>query len=181
MPRAEPEAEDRNDITDCRVRADTTSGHGCVLRPRRGKGADTMECRDIGRRVRALRKKAGLTLRELAEEIDLSQGQLSRLENGLQSPRSVILLRLADALGVRPVEFFIEDAGHRAEIPPQVSPRLADVLRQPDFVRLAEMLAKAYRELPERFDAVATVAETILGEARRRNRRPAETVAASEL
>ena len=139
-----------------------------------------MECRDIGRRVRALRKKAGLTLRELAEEIDLSQGQLSRLENGLQSPRSVILLRLADALGVRPVEFFIEDAGHRAEIPPQVSPRLADVLRQPDFVRLAEMLAKAYCESPEQFRAIANVAETVVAATRGRDEEPAEDVATSE-
>ena len=136
-----------------------------------------MECRDIGRRVRALRKKAGLTLRELAEEIDLSQGQLSRLENGLQSPRSVILLRLADALGVRPVEFFIEDAGHRAEIPPQVSPRLADVLRQPDFVRLAEMLAKTYCESPEQFRAIANVAETVVAATRGRDEEPVEAEA----
>jgi transcriptional regulator with XRE-family HTH domain len=133
-----------------------------------------MECRDIGRRVRALRKKAGLTLRELAEEIDLSQGQLSRLENGLQGPRSVILLRLADALGVRPVEFFIEDAGHRAEIPPQVSPRLAGTLKERDFVDLAESLAKAYRELPEHFRAVTMVVETILAMVRAQDERPGD-------
>ena len=118
-----------------------------------------MECRDIGRRVRALRKKAGLTLRELAEEIDLSQGQLSRLENGQQSFKSATLLQLAEVLGVRPIEFFIEERAQRAEVPALLSPRLAHALKQPGFVKLAEMLAGAYDELPDQFSAIANVAD----------------------
>ena len=72
-----------------------------------------MEHKAVGRRARALRKKAGLTLVELAGKAGISQGQLSRLENGQQSFRSAILLRLADGMGVRPVEFFIASSSSR--------------------------------------------------------------------
>jgi transcriptional regulator with XRE-family HTH domain len=124
--------------------------------------------KDVGRRVRALREQAGLTLLEVADKIGLSQGQMSRLENGHQAFRSAILLQLAEVLGVRPIEFFVEDASHRAKIPGHVSQRLANALREPDFVKLAGTLAEAYRELPEQFHAINTVAQAVVGATRDR-------------
>ena len=139
-----------------------------------------MECRDIGRRVRALRKKAGLTMMEVAGKVGRSQGQISRLENGQQSFKSATLLQLAEVLGVRPIEFFIEERAQRAEVPALLSPRLAHALKQPGFVKLAEMLAGAYDELPDQFSAIANVAETVLAATGGREEEPVEAEAEPE-
>jgi len=63
----------------------------------------------IGQRIRALRAQRGVTLEQLASEVRLTKGQLSRIENGLVSSPVSTLTRIAAALGVGPGAFFQSD------------------------------------------------------------------------
>ena len=58
----------------------------------------------IGRNVQNLRKEAGFTMVDFAKKMKVSQAQISRLENGRQGFRSIVLFRLADVLKVSVVE-----------------------------------------------------------------------------
>ncbi|QWF71610.1 ImmA/IrrE family metallo-endopeptidase [Methylomonas paludis] len=60
----------------------------------------------IGERLQRARKAAGLGLRALAEQSDLSHTTISKFENELQTPSSGQLLKLAKILGVRTEYFF---------------------------------------------------------------------------
>ena len=64
--------------------------------------------RQLGARVRSIRKTRGYTTTTLAQALGISQAQVSRLENGVQGLRSAVLLRLAKVLKVSPVVFFID-------------------------------------------------------------------------
>jgi transcriptional regulator with XRE-family HTH domain len=54
----------------------------------------------IGREVRAVRKKLGLTVADLASATNISLGMLSKIENGNTSPSLTTLQSLSRALGV---------------------------------------------------------------------------------
>jgi transcriptional regulator with XRE-family HTH domain len=60
------------------------------------------ESAKLGKRIRELRLKAGLTLTELAKATGISIGTLSQLERGLVSPTVRTLFTVGDALGVAP-------------------------------------------------------------------------------
>lgn len=64
----------------------------------------------IGQRIRALRSMRDVTLEQLASEVRLTKGQLSRIENGLVSSPVSTLTRIAAALGVEPGVFFQSDS-----------------------------------------------------------------------
>ncbi len=55
---------------------------------------------ELGRRIRAARNAAALTLSDLAGRADLSEGFLSRLERGQASASIANMIRIADALGL---------------------------------------------------------------------------------
>src|SRR5260221_14718509 len=59
-----------------------------------------------GRQVRELRRKLGITVVELAKIADLSQGMLSKIENGAISPSLGTLKALSHALNVPVPAFF---------------------------------------------------------------------------
>ncbi|PVX67539.1 helix-turn-helix domain-containing protein [Rhodococcus globerulus] len=56
----------------------------------------------VGKTIRALRDKAGLSMRELALETGVSQPFLSQVERGVSAPSMSTVYRLAAALGVVP-------------------------------------------------------------------------------
>jgi transcriptional regulator with XRE-family HTH domain len=58
----------------------------------------------LGRAVRELRSERKLTQEELAHRISLTVGQLSKIERGLVSPRWATVTRIAEGLGLKPVE-----------------------------------------------------------------------------
>ncbi|WP_342358674.1 cupin domain-containing protein [Terrarubrum flagellatum] len=60
------------------------------------------ETRKLGRRIRELRSKAGLTLTDLSKATGVSIGTLSQLERGLVSPTVRTVYTVANALGVMP-------------------------------------------------------------------------------
>lgn len=59
----------------------------------------------IGERLRIARLAEKLSMRALADEVDISAMAISKYERDLMAPSSGVLLQLADALGVR-VEYF---------------------------------------------------------------------------
>lgn len=63
----------------------------------------------IGKKIKNLRNRNGLTLQELADRTELTKGFLSQLERGQVSPSVVTLLDLIECLGVAPAEFFAEE------------------------------------------------------------------------
>lgn len=60
----------------------------------------------IGARIRQLRAGRTVTLDQLAAEVGVTKGQLSRIENGKVSVPVSTLTRIAAALGVSPGAFF---------------------------------------------------------------------------
>ncbi|MEK4027131.1 MULTISPECIES: XRE family transcriptional regulator [Bacillaceae] len=64
---------------------------------------------EIGKKIKNLRLKKGLTQEELGERTDLSKGYISQLERDLSSPSIETLFHLLEVLGCSPKDFFDED------------------------------------------------------------------------
>ena len=60
----------------------------------------------IGQKIRALRAERNVTLNQLASEVKLTKGQVSKIENGKVSSPVSTLTRIAVALAVEPGYFF---------------------------------------------------------------------------
>jgi transcriptional regulator with XRE-family HTH domain len=60
----------------------------------------------LGPQIRALRRRSGLTLAQLAERTDLSIGHLSQVERGLSTPTIKQLQAISRAMGVNIGSFF---------------------------------------------------------------------------
>src|SRR3954447_1330124 len=82
------------------------TSRGTHTRPRdlSGKHEDGME--DLGRRLKEVRVRAGLTLRELARQADVSPSLISQIENGKSRPSVSTLYTLARLLNVPVNELF---------------------------------------------------------------------------
>ena len=64
---------------------------------------------DIGKRIKTLRTRNGLTLEELASRSELSKGFISQLENNVTSPSISTLEDITEVLGVSLEDFFKEE------------------------------------------------------------------------
>ncbi len=64
---------------------------------------------NIGRKVQQFRKKSGLSLRELAAQVELSPSMLSQIENDAVNPSINTLKNIAQALHVPLFLFFKDD------------------------------------------------------------------------
>lgn len=65
---------------------------------------------DFGNRLKAIREERGMTLEELAQQLQTTKQVLSRYENGQRVPKVSAAARIAKALGV-PLARLIPDAG----------------------------------------------------------------------
>jgi transcriptional regulator with XRE-family HTH domain len=65
--------------------------------------------KDIGRRIKDLRQRNGLTQQELADRAELTKGFISQLERGLGSPSVETLMHMIEILGSNPADFFKDD------------------------------------------------------------------------
>lgn len=63
----------------------------------------------IGKMIRELRKDRSLTLQDLADLVGMSASYISLVENDKASPSIASLKRIAQALGVRTVDFFADE------------------------------------------------------------------------
>ena len=78
-----------------------------------------MDEQSIGQNIRCLREAKRLTLTHVAEAAELAKSTLSKIENGQISSPISTLMRIADAIGVRLADFFVEPS----EQPPYVLTR----------------------------------------------------------
>lgn len=63
----------------------------------------------IGKKIKTLRLKKGLTQEELGERTDLSKGYISQLERDLSSPSIETFFNILEVLGCTPKQFFDEE------------------------------------------------------------------------
>lgn len=63
---------------------------------------------DLGKKIKALRAKAGLSIKELAEKASVSTGLISQIENDKVVPSVTALYKVAKALNVS-VGYFFDD------------------------------------------------------------------------
>lgn len=87
----------------------------------------------IGSRIKAERKRAGITQAELAKKLGLATGTIQQYELGKRQPNGKMLQRIAGAINCSTANFFPECT------------HLADFVRQAEKA-LAES-AEAYQEL----------------------------------
>ncbi len=64
---------------------------------------------NLGDKVRSLRKKLGMTQKELAEQVGLTPSFISQLEKNLISPSLDSLLRLSEKLDTQPIYFLTDE------------------------------------------------------------------------
>lgn len=60
----------------------------------------------IGRRIALLRAKQGMSQEDLAGAAEVNRGYISRIENGHVAFSIPVLLKIAEALSVKPSSFF---------------------------------------------------------------------------
>ncbi len=81
---------------------------------------------DIGNKIRRIRKKKGLTLKDLSKLSDYSINYLSQVERGLSSPTIETLMKVTSALGLDLIDFFAENN-------PEESPKVIRLLERKTF------------------------------------------------
>ena len=140
-----------------------------------------MNRKTIGRKVRELRVKMGLTIVALGRKVGLSAAQISRLETGCQGFRDATLRKFAKILRVPLVYFYVESedvsTGKVAEelesygLAP--SRRLRKDLANPVFLKFAEEAAKFFSENKKSLTKMREALSGIeRGQRRRRPGRP---------
>lgn len=68
-----------------------------------------MTSRDIGFRMMKVREGRDFSMISLSRRVGISQGQISRLENGKQGFRSSTLLKIAEMLTIPPFFLFMTE------------------------------------------------------------------------
>ena len=77
----------------------------------RDEGANTPDASsDLGPRLRAIRLRQGVGLRQLARRLDLSPSSISQIETGKMRPSVRTLYALASEFGVTVDEVLFDDA-----------------------------------------------------------------------
>ena len=128
-----------------------------------------MDSRAIGLKMCQLRERQGLTMAQLAKMISITQAQISRLENGRQGFRSKTLIKIAKALGVKPIYFFLDDApvaagggkGAAAGGVP-IDSKLALALRDGAFRGFMDRMAEVYHTNPRAFSDFCQALEGLI-------------------
>jgi transcriptional regulator with XRE-family HTH domain len=105
----------------------------------------------FGERLRKLRKTKGLTLRALAEAVDVDFSYLSKIENGKAGylPGADLIRALAETLGTDPLELLqLAD-----KVPPEVETIAADATARRFLQRASEIAS------PDDWDALLGLLE----------------------
>jgi transcriptional regulator with XRE-family HTH domain len=89
----------------------------------------------FGKKVRQLRQRASIGLRELAALVQKSPGYLSDIENGkVRPPSEDVIVRIAEALGQDPRDLLLV----AKRVGQDVSSYMAEQPRAFDFLRMAK-------------------------------------------
>lgn len=121
-----------------------------------------------GRRLKAERKRAGLTQAELASKSGCEVNTISRIELGHFRPRHELRSRLAKALELDELALESDDgasepAGHLSQALSTDEKMLLDVWRQLDVIQKVEVMKTASAFLSSK--AIGNIADELLGQA----------------
>ena len=101
----------------------------------------------LGKLIRKLRKKKGLSLRKLAEKVDISYVNIAHVENGNVSTSDKVLKQLAKALDYD-VDMLLAKADSVNEDIKKIIKKLPTAV--PDFLRTAKNLTEdEWKDLTE--------------------------------
>ena len=97
-----------------------------------------MSLKTLGKMIRKLRKEKGLSLRKLAEVVDVSYVNISHIENGRFKTSKKVLKQIAEALDYDRDELFA--------LADTIDEEVEDIIRKipkiiPDFLRTAKNLS----------------------------------------
>lgn len=84
---------------------------------------------DVGQLIAAARRRRGLSQREVAEALGVTQAWISRVERGQQKAWIGQVLRLAGFLNVRLTGSIVDTSSTSTEAEKQVYPDLDDLLK----------------------------------------------------
>jgi len=73
---------------------------------KRGAYGEILSSEEIGRNLKQLRERAGISQEKLAEHVGISKGQIQKYEYGRDKMNTDKLQRVADALSASVQEFF---------------------------------------------------------------------------
>jgi transcriptional regulator with XRE-family HTH domain len=112
----------------------------------------------VGAGIRAWRKKAGLTMNQLAELADIDGGFLATIETGKKAPSVVTLAKLAKALGIRAGALFDAVPQEAAPLDAQLERQLKSLAHGRSAAEKSDLLA-IFKQLhdPERVKALRKV------------------------
>lgn len=86
--------------------------------------------KEIAITLRKFRKKNRMTLKQLAEKAGCTDAYLSQLERGHANPSIMTLKKIASALGVRVVDFFLEPEADERDVVLQEKDRIVINFRE---------------------------------------------------
>ncbi len=109
----------------------------------------------IGAGIRAWRKKAGLTMNQLAELAEIDGGFLATIETGKKAPSVVTLAKLAKALNIAPGDLFREVPHEPVSLDAQLEHQLKSLAHGRSAAEKSDLLA-ILKQLhrPERLKAL---------------------------
>jgi transcriptional regulator with XRE-family HTH domain len=109
----------------------------------------------VGRSIRQWRKKAGLTMAQLAEQAEVDAGFLAYIETGKKLPSLTTAAKLAAALGIRLADLFKDIPGERVDAGYQMERQVIVLLHgcSPDHKQAILGILKGLRD-PKRLEAL---------------------------
>jgi transcriptional regulator with XRE-family HTH domain len=96
---------------------------------------------ELGRKIRAARKQAGLSHDRLAAQVGTSRQHLIRLEKGLHAPRPEMVAGIAEATGADPSEFVVDDADEESDLYADLLSHAVREVARSEVRRLLERVA----------------------------------------
>jgi transcriptional regulator with XRE-family HTH domain len=96
---------------------------------------------DIGQKIKALRLAKQMTLKTLAGKAGCTSAYISQLERGLANPSVMILKKIAAALQIKVVDFFLEPEANGGDIVTRCNERVTIDMKEGDLKM--EMLVRS--------------------------------------
>lgn len=112
----------------------------------------------VGQKLKRLRERLGLSQKDLAEKAGVSSGLIGQIESGRTQSSVTTLTRLAEALGVSPCYFLMEEE-EVLDLTRSLSPEVAEALSSP---QVRQFLARVGQLSEEDFQLVLAVAEALV-------------------
>lgn len=103
--------------------------------------------KEVGERIKRLRKKRGLTQEQLAELVDISPRNLSNIEQGISFPKPETLEKFMDSLDTTTQELFANE--HIKDNSALINGIYCYINKVKDNQKVLELIYKILRDIVE--------------------------------